>query len=101
MVKLGGTHRYSVDLTVGDYIDLSGGTTERADTAEIYIVKADGRIRSATQNNLWKFTPSETLSPGDTIVVPVNSTQKSLTQWRDVTQILYQSIVSVSAVLRL
>ena len=40
------------------------------------------------------------LRPGDSIVVPVNSQHKeSLAQWREITQILYQSLVSAARLL--
>jgi polysaccharide export outer membrane protein len=52
---------------------------------------------------LWKFTSNNAgLDPGDTIVVPINTQYKeSLASWREITQIVYQSVVSIAAVARL
>ena len=106
-VKETATHVYQQGLLVKDYIDLSAGVSERADEEGIYIVRADGsnlRYGSRDRRRWWRFDVGRTLAlePGDTIVVPVDSRHKeSLTQWREVTQILYQSLVSVAAVARL
>ena len=101
------THVYQQGLLVNDYIGLSAGTSERADEEGIYIVRADGsnlRYSSRDRRRWWRFDvgTSLVLEPGDTIVIPVDSRHKeSLTQWREVTQILYQGLVSVAAVARL
>ena len=52
------------------------------------------------EKNLWRFTGNNrSLDPGDTIVVPINTQYKeSLASWREITQIVYQSMVSVAAV---
>jgi polysaccharide export outer membrane protein len=106
-VKESATHVYQQGLLVKDYIDLSAGASERADEEGIYIVRANGsnlRYDSKDRRRWWRFGVGRTLAlePGDTIVVPVDSRHKeSLTQWRDVTQILYQSLVSVAAVARM
>ena len=55
------------------------------------------------EKDWWRFDAERRrINPGDTIVVPVNVEHKeSLARWREVTQIVYQSIVSVAAVARL
>jgi polysaccharide export outer membrane protein len=98
-VKRQGTHSFQGELTLDDYIDLSAGFTRRADEGGIYIVKANGSVVTL-EKNLWRFTGnSRSLDPGDTIVVPINTQYKeSLASWREITQIVYQSMVSVAAV---
>ena len=98
-VKRQGTHSFQGDLTLDDYIDLSAGFTRRADGGGIYIVKANGSVVTL-ERNLWRFTGNNSsLDPGDTIVVPINTQYKeSLASWREITQIVYQSMVSVAAV---
>ena len=91
-----------ISRTLDDYIDLSAGFTRRADDGGIYIVKANGFVVTLDRS-LWRFTGDErSLDPGDTIVVPIDTQYKeSLTTWREITQILYQSVVSIAAVARL
>ena len=98
-VKRQGTHSFQGELTLNDYIDLSAGFTRRADDGGIYIVKANGSVVTL-ERNLWRFTGSDiSLDPGDTIVVPINTQYKeSLVSWREITQIVYQSMVSIAAV---
>lgn len=94
-----GTHSYSSSLSVEDYLGLSAGLTARADDGGIYVVKADGSV-TLLDNSWWRFGASrQQLQPGDTIVVPVNTRYKEqLTSWREITQIVYQGLVSVAAV---
>ena len=101
-VQRPGTHTYQSDLLLEDYVDLSAGLTSRADEGAIYIVKANGTVMT-TDRSLWRFTGnSSALDPGDTIVVPVNTRYKeSLASWREITQVVYQSVVSIAAVARL
>lgn len=99
-VRQAGSHSYQRDLRLEDYIDLSAGITVRGDKKNTYIVKANGQV-VRPGSSLWSFDRGihTNLDAGDTIVVPVNSQYKaSLTQWREVTQILYQGIVSIAAI---
>ena len=97
-----GTHSFQGELTLDDYIDLSAGFTRRADKSGMYIVKANGSV-VILDSNLWRFTgDNSSLDPGDTVVVPINTQYKeSLASWREITQIVYQSMVSIAAVVRL
>ena len=101
-VKRQGTHSFQGELTLDDYIDLSAGFTRRADDGGVYIVKANGSVVTL-ERNLWRFTRNNrSLDPGDTIVVPINTQYKeSLASWREITQNVYQSMVSIAAVARL
>ena len=101
-VKRAGTHTFRESFSLEDYVELSAGLTRRADDGGIYIVKANGSVVTL-EKNLWRFTARDSnLDPGDTIVVPINTQYKeSLASWREITQIIYQSMVSVAAVARL
>ena len=102
-VRQPGTHVFQSGLSVGDYIGLSAGVTKRSDESAIYIVRANGSV-TAADSSWWRFasTQASQLQPGDSIVVPVNSQHKeSLAQWREVTQIIYQGMVSVAALANL
>lgn len=97
-VNVSATHTYQPDITVNDYIALSAGLTRRADKNAMYVVAANGTVKSLEQS-LWEFSRSNfTLEPGDTIVVPINVQYKdSLASLTEITQILYSSIVSLAA----
>ena len=102
-VRQPGTHIFQAGLSVSDYISLSAGTTKRSDQSAIYIVRANGSV-TTLDSSWWRFSEAtaRTLRPGDTIVVPVDSQHKeSLAQWREVTQIIYQGMVSVAALANL
>ena len=102
-VRQPGTHIFQAGLSVEDYISLSAGVTKRSDQSAIYIVRANGSV-TTLDSSWWRFSEAgmQTLRPGDSIVVPVDSQHKeSLAQWREVTQIIYQGVVSVAALANL
>lgn len=93
------THVYKDDLDRGDYIQLSGGTTQRADDKRIYVVRADGSVIGA-QGPFWFRRGTNTrLEPGDTIVVPLDAERmRPLPLWTAVTTIVYNLAVAVAAI---
>lgn len=97
-----GTHTFKRSLNLKDYLDLSAGLSARADEGGIYVIKANGAV-DLVNNSLWRFgDPSNVLDPGDTIVVPINTQYKeTLASWNQITQIIYQSMVSIAAVANL
>jgi polysaccharide export outer membrane protein len=98
-VRRQGTHVFQSDYDVKDYLSLAAGMTSRADKKAMYIVKANGAVMSAKTSWLKFSNPQQQLAPGDTIVVPVNNRYKdSLSGWRDITQIMYQSAVALAAI---
>ena len=101
-VKRSGTHTFNEMFTLEDYLELSAGLTKRADGKGIYIVKANGSVITL-KTNLWRFSKrNSNLDPGDTIVVPIDTQYKDiLASWREITQVVYQSVVSIAAVARL
>jgi protein involved in polysaccharide export with SLBB domain len=92
------SHLYRSGLTRADYLGLSGGVTRRADTARLYVVRADGSV--ATSGRSW-FGGGDTLAiqPGDTIVVPVDTERvPRLGLWQAVSTIIYNSAVALAAI---
>lgn len=95
-----------------DYLYKAGGATTDAETADIYIVKADGSVYSRQQSSFgfqrsdessgWGFGGflATKLQPGDTLVVPQKIEQ---TAWmrniKDVTQILANVALTVGTIL--
>ena len=97
-VQYATSHLYKTGFNLDDYIDRSGGLKTRADHERIYVIKADGSVRLASNDN-WFTSQGELLAPGDTIVVPLDLEYKDgLTLWSAVTQIIYNSAVAVAAI---
>ncbi|MCC5879399.1 MAG: SLBB domain-containing protein [Idiomarina sp.] len=99
-VQMATSYRYDRELTVSDYINMSGGTKQKADERRIYVVRANGAIEPHRQRRGWfSSTGSAELRPGDAIIVPLNTTYtENLQLWAQVTSILYNSAVAVAAI---
>jgi protein involved in polysaccharide export with SLBB domain len=92
------SHLFNSNLSVGDYIDLSGGLTQRSDAARTYIIKANGQVVSYSSSR-WFFQSDEELEAGDTIVVPFDIEPTNyLVTWASVSQILFNLATSVLAI---
>jgi len=92
------SHIFNRAWTLDDYLEKSGGLSSRADDSRIYVVKADGSVFLPNQSS-WLTHQNEMLSPGDTIVVPLDTDRiKSLTLWTNVSQIVYQLALGAAAV---
>jgi len=79
-------------------LEKSGGLTNKADDNRIYVVKADGSVFLPNQSG-WLTHHNEMLSPGDTIVVPLDTDRiKSLALWTSVSQVVYQLALGAAAV---
>jgi polysaccharide export outer membrane protein len=92
------THMFTQGLALDNYIQYSGGVTERADNSHIYIVKADGSV-AIPNSSFWFNTQDVILEPGDTIVVPRDVTNyERLGLWQTITQIAYQSAIALIAI---
>ncbi|TKB46469.1 sugar transporter [Ferrimonas sediminicola] len=89
-------HRFDAGLSLTDYMRMSGNTTQRADDDRIYIVRADGSVM-LPEESYW-FGGKQQLKPGDTVIVPLDTNYKdNLTLWSQVTNIIYNSAVALSA----
>ena len=89
---------YQPDLTRNDYVNLSGGLTQKADKSRIYVVRANGQV-VASSNSSWFRSDKNQIRPGDTIVVPVDTERlPPLPLWTSVTSIIYNLAVAVAAV---
>jgi protein involved in polysaccharide export with SLBB domain len=91
------SHLFAEGMNPASYIEMSGGTTQRADKSRIYVVRADGSVVSG--GNAWFGFGGAQIRPGDTVVVPLDAERmRPLPLWTAVTQIIYQLAVSVAAV---
>ncbi len=92
------SHLFDQGLTVRDYLNLSGGVTNRADDQRIYVVKANGQVWLPGGSS-WFRGESKALEPGDTIYVPLDVERvDSLKLWTSVSQIFYQIALGAAAV---
>jgi polysaccharide export outer membrane protein len=92
------SHIFTKGWTLDDYLENSGGLTPRGDDDRIYVVKANGSVFLPSQTG-WLGHQNEMLSPGDTIVVPLDTDRiKTLTLWTNVSQIIYQMALGAAAV---
>lgn len=92
------SHLFTEAFGRDDYIQQSGGTTQRADKGRIYVVRADGSVVSGGGNS-WFGSGGIEIEPGDTIVVPLDAERmRALPLWTAVTTIIYNLSVAVAAI---
>jgi protein involved in polysaccharide export with SLBB domain len=89
---------YESQLDYWDYIERSGGTTDKADEDRVYIIKANGGVHIPDSSS-WFTDSQQQVSPGDTIVVPLDADKlDQIVLWRDVSQIFYQIALGAATV---
>jgi polysaccharide biosynthesis/export protein len=92
------SHLYSGALDRDDYINMSGGLTQRADAKRIYVVKADGSVIAKTGNS-WFSSSAGRIEAGDTIVAPFDAERmRALPMWTAITTIIYNLALGAAAV---
>ena len=92
------SHIFNKQFSVEEYINKSGGMTEQADADKLYIIKANGSVVIPSSSH-WFASSGNYLEAGDTIVIPLDTAYiKPLTLWSTVTQIIYQTAVSLAAI---
>jgi polysaccharide biosynthesis/export protein len=65
------THIFDQDLSVQDYIELSGGVTDGADLSKIFVIMPNGQA-VVYKKRLFQDDISKSLLPGSTVVVSRN-----------------------------
>jgi protein involved in polysaccharide export with SLBB domain len=82
---------YRPEKRVDDYLTQAGGTTKRADTSQLFVLRADGSVSGSSRGWFGSQLASANIMPGDTIVVPEDFERTTWTKdLKDWTQILYQ-----------
>ncbi len=95
------SHMFDRKLSVGDYINRSGGATQDADRSSIYVIKASGVV-VAYGGSRWFFQERSRLSAGDTIIVPFDTYRSNYLQtWSAITQILFNVSTTLLAIERI
>ena len=98
-IRRPGTHSFQAGLDLEDYLGLSAGMTARADDKELYVVRADGSVYRPTKSWLRFDGAGTSLSPGDTIVVPINTGYTdNLSLWREITQVIFNSTAGLASI---
>ena len=92
-------YTYDSANSLSDYIEMAGGYKYTADEKRVYVVKASGEIINPNKRSFFRFNQSASLSPGDTIVVPIDTSErkKGLEVLADVSQIIYQLSLGAAA----
>jgi protein involved in polysaccharide export with SLBB domain len=74
---------YTPGRSVGAYLQMAGGSTRSADTKELYVIQASGRVIGKDGGHTFRSVQDVLVSPGDTIVVPEKLVVESQT-WKNV-----------------
>ena len=92
---------FNPDFNQSDYIEQSGGFKDQADKRGIYVVKAGGEV-IMPKRGLLKFRATrEAISPGDTIVVPLDTDDtkiRGIPLLSEVSTIIYQLALGSAAI---
>jgi protein involved in polysaccharide export with SLBB domain len=90
---------YRPEKRVTDYLTQAGGATKRADTSQLFVLRADGSVAGSSRGWFGTQLASSAIMPGDTIVVPEDfertTWMKDLKDWA---QIFYQFSLGVAAI---
>ena len=82
---------YRPEKKVSDYIAQAGGPTVRADTSQIFILRADGSVAGSSRSLLSSSLANANVLRGDTIIVPEDYERVPLMRTlKDWGQVLYQ-----------
>ncbi|MBL8350036.1 MAG: SLBB domain-containing protein [Burkholderiaceae bacterium] len=98
-----GSYLYSPSRTVNDYLGLAGGPQRGADDSSIFVVRANGSVRSSLQNAGFFSRGNQiagvTVDPGDTIFVPEQLNKTTFIQdAKDWTLLLYQFGIGLAGI---
>jgi protein involved in polysaccharide export with SLBB domain len=91
---------YKADKRVSDYLVQAGGMTKSADESSIYVLRADGSVKSKRQEGFFTASLERSrLMPGDSIVVPEELDRTTVTRaLKDISQIFYQFGLGAAAI---
>jgi hypothetical protein len=96
-VQYATSHLYQRGLGRDEYINSSGGLTQRADKKRIYVVRASGEVVANSSGSWFRRDGGSDIRPGDAIVVPLDVDQP-LARWSAITQMVYNLAIAAAAV---
>jgi protein involved in polysaccharide export with SLBB domain len=97
-VLLPGAQSFVDNLALDEYIQISGGYTNRANLENVLLIRQNGAVEKYNADS--SFAKAPVVEPGDSILVLGEVDSKNLQIAKDVTQILYQIAVGAAVVLR-
>jgi protein involved in polysaccharide export with SLBB domain len=97
-VSIPGTHTFVEETSIYDYIELSGGLTERANEENILVVSQNGTVKRYESTSELK---KANVNNGDSVLVLPEVTGKNIQLAKSITQIMYQIAVSVGVLVAL
>jgi protein involved in polysaccharide export with SLBB domain len=74
---------YTPGKSVGTYLKMAGGPTRSADTKNLYLIRASGRVVGKDSGHTFRSVQDVLVGPGDSIVVPEKIMVESQT-WKNV-----------------
>jgi protein involved in polysaccharide export with SLBB domain len=91
---------YRPDKRVADYLTQAGGPTKSADEGSLYVLRADGSVKSRQQEGWFSASLNRShLMPGDSIVVPEELDRTTVTRaLKDISQIFFQFGLGAAAI---
>jgi protein involved in polysaccharide export with SLBB domain len=96
-VQYATSHVYERGLTRDEYINRSGGLSQRADKRRIYVVRANGEVVANSGAGWFQRGGGSDIQAGDSIVVPIDVDQP-LARWAAITQMVYNLAIAAAAV---
>jgi protein involved in polysaccharide export with SLBB domain len=96
-VQYAASHVFDRSLGRDDYINRSGGLSQRADKKRIYVVRANGEVVADSGGGWFRRDSGANIRPGDSIVVPLDVDQP-LVRWGAITQMIYNLSLGAAAV---
>jgi polysaccharide export outer membrane protein len=96
-VQYATSHVFDRGLSRDEYINRSGGLSQRADKKRIYVVRANGEVVADAGGGWFQRDSGGAIRPGDSIVVPLDVDQP-LARWGMITQMIYNLSLGAAAV---
>jgi polysaccharide biosynthesis/export protein len=94
-----GSFLHKTDRTASDYVALAGGATRRADTSQIFVIRADGSAAGQGGWSMFSRAGNVRVMPGDTVVVPEDFERQTLTRTlKDWSQIFFNFGLGAAAI---
>ena len=94
---------FDAENSINDYVNASGGYSQKADQSRVLILHRDGTISRIEYKNGWfnKGLARYDVQPGDEILVMPQIDPKTMQYTSDVMQVIYQVAMSAAVVLRI
>ena len=88
---------------IDDYVNASGGYSQKADQSRVLVLHRDGTISRIEYKNGWfnKGLAKYDVQPGDEILVMPQVDEKTMQYTSDVMRVTYQVAMSAAVVLKL